>query len=47
MLKQWRQPRGPENEGENQDISMETAFTLSLAGHIAVPSPRARGLLWV
>jgi len=26
--------RAPENEGENQDISLETTFTLSLAGHI-------------
>jgi len=26
--------RAPETEGENQDISQETTFTLSLAGHI-------------
>jgi len=26
--------RAPENEGENQDISLETTFTLRLAGHI-------------
>jgi len=26
--------RAPENEGENQDISVETTFTLSLAGYI-------------
>jgi len=26
--------RAPENEGENQDINLETTFTLSLAGHI-------------
>jgi len=26
--------RAPENEGENQGISLETTFTLSLAGHI-------------
>jgi len=26
--------RAPENEGENQDISLETTFTLSLAGHM-------------
>jgi len=25
--------RVPENEGENQDISLETTFTLSLADH--------------
>jgi len=28
--------RAPENEGENQDISWETSFTLSLAGHINI-----------
>jgi len=28
--------RAPENEGENQDISLETTFTLSLAGHIGM-----------
>jgi len=37
--------REPDNEGENQDMSMETAFTLSLAGYIAVPSPRGE-LRW-
>jgi len=26
--------RSPENEGENQDVSLDTTFTLSLAGHI-------------
>jgi len=26
----------PENESENQDISLETTFTLSLAGHIDI-----------
>jgi len=26
--------RAPENEGENQDISLETTSTLSLAGHM-------------
>jgi len=26
----------PENEGENQDISLETTSTLSLAGHINI-----------
>jgi len=26
--------RAPENESENQDISLETTFTLGLAGHI-------------
>jgi len=28
--------RAPENEGENQDMSLETTFTLSLAGHIDI-----------
>jgi len=28
--------RAPENEGENQDISLETTLTLSLAGHTAM-----------
>jgi len=28
--------RRPENEGENQDNSMETAFTLSLAEWLAI-----------
>jgi len=26
--------RAPENEGENQEISLETTFTISLADHI-------------
>jgi len=28
--------RLPENEGENQDISLETTFTISLAEHTDV-----------
>jgi len=28
--------RAPENEGENQDISLETTFTLSLASHVNI-----------
>ena len=32
-LKEWR---APENEGENEDISLETTFTLSLPSHIAM-----------
>jgi len=28
--------RAPENEGENQDISLETTFMLRLAGHIDI-----------
>jgi len=31
--------RVPENEGENQNISLETTFTLSLAGHWHVLFP--------
>jgi len=30
----WALTRAPEKEGENQDINLETTFTLSLAGHI-------------
>jgi len=30
----WALTRAPENEGENQHISLETTFTLSLADHI-------------
>jgi len=32
----------PENEGENQVISLETTFTLSLAGHIDMQNRRQK-----
>ena len=35
-LKALTLTRASENEGENQDISLETTFTLSLKGHIDI-----------